>query len=145
IDNIDFDFKNVELAHSCWKLNLILILCLAWPVTQTNDTIIVNEFDGITLFKTLIPHENLRYIDITVETIDDLYVLLDGLVPNVEKMIIQLSQPCILSYIWPEILPSCLRLIEFTLLDSSVRLNIDNIKSILYFMPKFDQINIKYL
>ncbi|CAF3712359.1 unnamed protein product [Rotaria sp. Silwood1] len=98
-------------------------------------TIIVNESDGITLFKKLIPHENLRYIDITVETIDDLYVLLDGLVPNVEKMIIQLSQPRILSYFWPKSLPSCLRLIEFTLLDSSVRLNIDNIKSILYFMP----------
>ncbi|CAF1034243.1 unnamed protein product [Rotaria sordida] len=99
------------------------------------QTIIVNEPDGITLFKILIPHENLRYIDIVVETIDDLYVLLDGLVPNVEKMIIQLSQPRILSYIWPESLLSCLRLTEFTLLDSSIELNIDNIKSILPFMP----------
>ncbi|CAF3016374.1 unnamed protein product [Rotaria sp. Silwood2] len=85
---------------------------LKWPVTKSYDvsvyrflftrripslqTIIVNEPDGITLFKTLIPHENLRYIDITVETIDDLYVLLDGLVPNVEKMIIQISQSRIL-------------------------------------------------
>ncbi|CAF1429058.1 unnamed protein product [Rotaria sordida] len=85
----------------------------------------------------------LQYLHITVrktgehliETIDDLYVLLDGLVPNVEKMIIQISQSRILSYIWPESPPSCLRLTEFTLLDSSIELDIDNIKSILPFMP----------
>ncbi|CAF3198659.1 unnamed protein product, partial [Rotaria sp. Silwood2] len=38
-------------------------------------------------------------------------------------------------HIWPESPPSCLRLTEFTLLDSSFELDIDNIKSILPFMP----------
>ncbi|CAF4672280.1 unnamed protein product, partial [Rotaria sp. Silwood2] len=41
----------------------------------------------------------------------------------------------ILAHIWPESPPSCLRLTEFTLLDSSFELDIDNIKSILPFMP----------
>ncbi len=90
----------------------MLILCLESYTTETYDlsiyrflftgrmpslqTIIVNEPDGIILFKSLIPHENLRYIDITLETIDDLYILLDGLVPNVEKMFIQISQSRVL-------------------------------------------------
>ncbi|CAF4801097.1 unnamed protein product, partial [Rotaria sp. Silwood2] len=41
----------------------------------------------------------------------------------------------ILACIWSERPPSCLRLTEFALLDSSIELDVDNIKSILPFMP----------
>ncbi|CAF3975810.1 unnamed protein product [Rotaria sordida] len=145
IDCSSEDLDIIEIYYTCMiQLQYLHITVrktgehLKWPVTEIYDvsvyrflftrrmsslqTIIVNEPDGITLFKTLMPHENLR-------------ILILQLVPNVEKMIIQISQSRILSYIWPESPPSCLRLTEFTLLDSSIELDIDNIKSILPFMP----------
>jgi hypothetical protein len=51
---------------------------------------------GLTLFKTLLANHSLQNIDLVLETIDDLYVLLDGLLPNLEKLIIQLRQSRIL-------------------------------------------------
>jgi hypothetical protein len=57
---------------------------------------IIDMSVGLTLYKTLQPNHSLQNIDLVLETIDDLYVLLDGLVPNIEKMIIQLRQSRIL-------------------------------------------------
>ena len=37
------------------------------------------------LTKSLISHENLRNVDLIFQTIDDLFILLDGLIPNVEN------------------------------------------------------------
>jgi hypothetical protein len=51
---------------------------------------------GLTLYKTLSANHSLQNIDLVLETIDDLYVLLDGLIPNIEKIIIQLRQSRIL-------------------------------------------------
>ncbi len=48
------------------------------------------------LYKTLIPNESVTHIDLVLENIDDLYVLLNGLVPNVEKVLIHLRQSRIL-------------------------------------------------
>jgi hypothetical protein len=58
--------------------------------------VIIDMSDGLTLYQTLIVNRSLTYVDLVLETIDDLYVLLDGLVPNVEKMIIQLHRSRIL-------------------------------------------------
>ena len=60
-------------------------------------TIIHDFSNGLVLKKALQPHQMLRHIDIVLRTIDDLYILLDGLVPNVEKMIIQLHKSRVLS------------------------------------------------
>ncbi|CAF2028335.1 unnamed protein product [Rotaria magnacalcarata] len=62
-------------------------------------TALVGVGDGLILSKSLIPHENVRNINLTLQTIDDLYIyiLLDGLVPSVEKMTIHLRQRIILS------------------------------------------------
>ncbi len=49
--------------------------------------------NGVMLYKSLTPNESIKNIDLVLETVDDLYVLLDGLVPNVEKLVIHLRQP----------------------------------------------------
>ncbi|CAF5096055.1 unnamed protein product, partial [Rotaria magnacalcarata] len=40
----------------------------------------------------LAAHEGLQYVDLVLKMIDDLFVLLGGLVPNVQTMIIKLQQ-----------------------------------------------------
>ncbi|CAF1354745.1 unnamed protein product, partial [Rotaria sp. Silwood1] len=101
-----------------------------------------------------------------LETIDDLYVLLSGLVPNIEKITIQLHRSRILSRLRPRSLSSCPRLTEFTLLEAGIGFISDDIKSILGYMrnllkltlsirdtpdptfchgPKFESILIEYL
>ncbi|CAF3547142.1 unnamed protein product [Rotaria socialis] len=42
------------------------------------------------------PNENLHHINITSLRIDDLYILLNGLVPNFEILGVRLCQPCLL-------------------------------------------------
>ncbi|CAF3374204.1 unnamed protein product [Rotaria sp. Silwood2] len=51
---------------------------------------IINISGELKLYKTLITHQSLCYIDLVGQTIDDLYVLLDGLVSNIEKVIIEI-------------------------------------------------------
>jgi hypothetical protein len=52
--------------------------------------------DGILLNKSLISHHSLTNVNLVLQTIDDLYILLDGLVPNVQTMTIQLCRSRIL-------------------------------------------------
>ena len=59
-------------------------------------TIYCEMNDGLVLKNSLMSHQNLRNVNLVLQTIDDLYILLDGLVPNVQTMIIQLCQPRIL-------------------------------------------------
>jgi hypothetical protein len=61
------------------------------------DTVSIEIPDGLKLSKSLKSHQILRNVNLILQTIDDLYVLLDGLVPNVQKMIIQLCQSRLLS------------------------------------------------
>ncbi|CAF2965113.1 unnamed protein product, partial [Rotaria sp. Silwood2] len=56
----------------------------------------IEVYDGLSLYKCLIPHQSLRHVHIILQTIDDLYILLNGLIPNVETMIVQLHQSRIL-------------------------------------------------
>ena len=48
------------------------------------------------LYKTLIHNESVTHIDLVLENIDDLYVLLNGLEPNVAKVLIHLRHSRIL-------------------------------------------------
>ncbi|CAF3106713.1 unnamed protein product, partial [Rotaria sp. Silwood2] len=47
-------------------------------------TIDYQIYNGLLLNKLLISHDNLRNVNLVLQTIDDLYILLDGLVPNVQ-------------------------------------------------------------
>jgi hypothetical protein len=62
-------------------------------------TVTLQSFDGLSLYNSLKPHQNLRYINISLQTIDDLFILLNGLIPNVQTLIVQLCQRRILSNI----------------------------------------------
>ena len=64
---------------------------------STLHTVNIELPDGLSLYKSLGPHQTLHHIQIVLQTIDDLYVLLDRLVPNVETMIVQLCQTRLLS------------------------------------------------
>ncbi|CAF5132909.1 unnamed protein product, partial [Rotaria sp. Silwood1] len=55
-------------------------------------TINYQIYYGLLLNKSLRSHNNLRNINLILQTIDDLYILLGGLVPNVQTMIIKLYQ-----------------------------------------------------
>ncbi|CAF1638658.1 unnamed protein product [Rotaria sp. Silwood1] len=133
---------------------------------QSLILIIIDVPDGLVLHKTLIPNQYLKNIDLVLETIDDLYVLLSGLVPNIEKITIQLHRSRILSRLRPRSLSSYPRLTKFTLLEAGIGFISDDIKSILGYMrnllkltlsirdtpdptfchgPKFESILIEYL
>jgi hypothetical protein len=114
------------------------------------NTIHIEIDHGLVLNKSLIPHENLRNVYFVLKTIDDLYILLDGLIPNVQTMIIQLCQSRIfsrqqikqISTIFsiigcscPKRKSSCSRLIMFTLLEPRTQFGIDDLKCILNSMP----------
>lgn len=89
-----------------------LILFLEFPVRERCDRtiqqilfvrqicslheVIIDMPFGLTLYKGLGANRFLQNIDLVLETIDDLYILLDGLIPNIQKMIIQLRQSRIL-------------------------------------------------
>jgi hypothetical protein len=74
------------------------------------DIVSIEIPDGLKFSKSLKSHQILRNVNLILQTIDDLYVLLDGLVPNVQKMIIQLCQSRLLSmyYHWVRINKSLL-------------------------------------
>lgn len=61
------------------------------------QTIIIKPSYGFSLYKSLIPNQNIRHIEILLRTIDDLYVLLSGIVPNVKTIIVKLRQTRLLS------------------------------------------------
>ncbi len=60
------------------------------------ENIVTITIDRFLVIKSLVPHQNLRNINLHLKTIDDLFILLDGLVPNIQTMIIQLCQKRIL-------------------------------------------------
>jgi hypothetical protein len=66
---------------------------------STLHQIDIQSFDGLSLYKYLIPHQNLRYVNIHLHTIDDLYLLLNGLIPNIQILCVQLQQTRLLSKI----------------------------------------------
>ncbi|CAF1455040.1 unnamed protein product [Rotaria sordida] len=93
-------------------------------------TIKIELLSGLSLYQSLISHENLRHIEIILKTIDDLYILLDGLIPNVQLLIIHLTQTRILTCHYSPCKLSCPQLTEFALFEPRVGLVIDNLKCI---------------
>ncbi|CAF1222920.1 unnamed protein product [Adineta steineri] len=98
-------------------------------------TIHYEIYHGLSLTYALKRHINLRHVHLVLATVDDLYILLNGLIPNVQILIIELFQTKISSTHLCEN-PSSIysHLTQFTLLESSTEFKIDNIKSILGYM-----------
>ncbi|CAF2913634.1 unnamed protein product, partial [Rotaria sp. Silwood2] len=59
-------------------------------------TIRIELLHGLALYHSLRSHKNLRHVEIILKTIDDLYILLDGLIPNVQSLIVHSTQTRIL-------------------------------------------------
>ncbi|CAF1038998.1 unnamed protein product [Adineta ricciae] len=76
------------------------------------------------------------------DTIDDLYILLDGIAPNAETMLIKLYQPRILTRPRPNGRLSCPRLTQFSFLECSIGLSIDDLKSIFVYMKNLNQLTL---
>ncbi|CAF4225049.1 unnamed protein product [Rotaria sp. Silwood2] len=66
----------------------------------TLHTVTLESLNGLSLYRYLKPHQGLRHFNIILQTIDDLYILLNGLVPNIETLMVQLRQSR-LSIPWP--------------------------------------------
>ncbi|CAF4619718.1 unnamed protein product [Rotaria sp. Silwood1] len=98
-------------------------------------TINYQIYYGLLLNKSLISHDNLRNVNLVLQTIDDLYILLDGLVPNVQTMIIRVFQSKRRSCHYPQSARwVCTQLTDFTLIESSTEFVIGDMKSILAYM-----------
>ncbi|CAF3093098.1 unnamed protein product [Rotaria sp. Silwood2] len=93
-------------------------------------TIRIELLHGLALYHSLRSHKNLRHVEIILKTIDDLYILLDGLIPNVQSLIVHLTQTRILTHLHSPCKLSCPQLTEFALFESWVELVIDNLKCI---------------
>ncbi|CAF3394730.1 unnamed protein product, partial [Rotaria sp. Silwood2] len=103
---------------------------------------IFQSIDGLALYKTLTSNQNLQHINITLQTIDDLYLLLDGLIPNIKTIIVQLCQTRLLNYRHSLCKSSYSQLTEFTLLEHNTGLVIDDIKCILAYMKNLIKLSL---
>ncbi|CAF3081467.1 unnamed protein product [Rotaria sp. Silwood2] len=119
----------------CQRSNVSINQFLFDKILPSLNTVSIELNDGLILNKSLVSHHNLRHINLNLQTIDDLYILLDGLVPNAQTMIIKICQSRILNCLRPKNTLSCPKLIEFTLLEPRIGIVIDNIKCILGCMP----------
>jgi len=72
--------------------NILINQILFNEKTSSIHTIYYKIYDGLLLNESLISHDNLRNVNLVLQTIDDLYRLLNGLVPNVQTMIVKLCQ-----------------------------------------------------
>jgi len=72
--------------------NILINQLLFNEKNSSIHTIYYQIYNGLLLSKSLISHNNLRNVNLFLQTIDDFYILLDGLVPNVQTMIIKLCQ-----------------------------------------------------
>ncbi|CAF1186338.1 unnamed protein product [Rotaria sordida] len=109
---------------------------------STVHTVNIELPNGLLLHKLLRPHQTLRHVQIVLQTIDDLYILLSGLVPNVETMSVELRQARLLTCLRPQCTSSCPRLTEFTLLEPRIGLIIDDIKCIFGYMPALHKLTL---
>src|SRR5262249_26256277 len=129
LDNFNhFQLKNFHLTIRKFDENQIkrcfVQSCHRWVIQllfeeriDSIENISIEIHNGLILMKSLIPNENLRNISLVLQTIDDLYVLLDGLVPNVEILVIELCQQRILDCSRPKSTQICTHLIEFSLFE----------------------------
>jgi len=84
----------MDYLESC---NILMNQFLFNNKISSIHTISYEIYNGLLLNSSLISIENLRNINLTLQTIDDLYILLAGLVPLTQTMSITLCQarvPC---------------------------------------------------
>ncbi|CAF1319903.1 unnamed protein product [Rotaria sordida] len=106
-------------------------------------TIDYKIYNGLLLSESLRFHNNLQNVNLVLQTIDDLYILLNGLVPNVQKMIIKLCQARIVPCYYPQSIRwICSRLIDFTLFESSIKFIVDDMKSIFAYMTNLTKLTL---
>ncbi|CAF1511324.1 unnamed protein product [Rotaria sp. Silwood1] len=105
-------------------------------------TVTIESLDGLALYRSLKPHQSLRHFNVVLHTIDDLYILLSGLVPNIEILIVQLRQSRKSTSYTHECKVLCSQLFNFTLLESSTNINLDDIESILGYMPNLRKLTL---
>jgi hypothetical protein len=88
---IDLDLSGVWPSYSS------IIRLLFEKEINSLEKLLIQPIDGISLCQSLIPNRNIRNINIYLQTIDDLFILLNGILPNVQIMIVRLCQKRILS------------------------------------------------
>jgi hypothetical protein len=81
-------------------------------------------------------------INIYLQTIDDLFILLNGILANIQIMIVRLCQERLLSNRHFRNEKLSLQLTEFSLCESSIGLMVDDIKWILGFMPNLNKLTL---
>ncbi len=84
----------MEYLESC---NILMNEFLFNDKISSIHTISYQIYNGLLLNSSLVSNENLRNVNLTLQTIDDLYIVLDGLVPLAQTMSITLCQtrlPC---------------------------------------------------
>ncbi len=140
--DIEGIFNSIDMRLFCFEMNLNQFLfnekfCLI-------ERIFLEIHCGFNLNKSLISHKNLRDVDLILKTIDDLFILLDGLIPNVEIMIIRLCRRKIFieDKSHSKTISKYLHLIDFTLIDLHADITMDNIQSILSFMPNLNKLTL---
>jgi hypothetical protein len=72
--------------------NLLINQLLFNEEHSSIHTMYYQIYNGLLLSKSLISNHHLRNVNLVLQSIDDFYILLDGLVPNIQTMIIKLSQ-----------------------------------------------------
>lgn len=86
------------LGISCiWPNHSIITYLLFDEPIYTLKKLAIQTINGISLYRTLTPNINLNYINIYLQTLDNLFILLNGIVTNVKIMIVKICQKQLLS------------------------------------------------
>ncbi|CAF2013557.1 unnamed protein product [Rotaria magnacalcarata] len=133
--------KNAKTRDPIEYCDTVLSYILFIHPMSSLHTVIVEPFDGLPLYKSMAPNENLRHINITLLRIDDLYILLNGFVPNIEILSVRLCQSRLSKFQWSDEV-ICHRLIDFTLFDSCTAINVDDIESLFICMPNLRKLTL---
>jgi hypothetical protein len=88
---IDEDLRYV------WTIHSSIIRLLFEKEINSLEKLVIQPINGISLCQSLIPNKNIRNINIYLQTIDDLFILLNGILPNIQIMIVRLCQKRLLS------------------------------------------------
>ncbi|CAF3710208.1 unnamed protein product [Adineta steineri] len=106
------------------------------------ETISIEFNNGLILSKSLTSYLTVQNVNLFLQTIDDLYILLDGLVPNVQTMTVHLIQPRLLTCDPPTRTSSYHQLTKFALLEHRIGLVVDDLKYVFGFMPNLNELTL---
>jgi hypothetical protein len=80
-----------------WPSYSSIIRLLFEKKINSFEKLVIQPINGISLYQSLTPNIHMIYINIYLQTIDDLFILLNGILPNVKIMIVRLCQKRLLS------------------------------------------------